>query len=58
MSNIKQKAETIVAWQIKIEVEWNNGEVEELNFPEYLTQYVDDYLTRLEEIKAEEEEDE
>ena len=58
MSKTKEKAETIVAWKIKIEVEWNNGEVEEMDFPEYLTQYVDDYLTQLEEEKAEDNEDE
>ena len=58
MSKAKEKAETIVAWKIKIEVEWNNGEVEEMDFPEYLTQYVDDYLTQLEEEKAEENENE
>ena len=51
----KSKAKSIVAWKLKIEVEWDNGETEELDFPEHLAQYVDDYLTEIEEERAEEE---
>jgi hypothetical protein len=49
------KAKCIVAWKLKIEVEWDNGEIEELDFPEHLAKYVDEYLTEIEEERVEEE---
>ena len=54
----KEKATTIVSWKITMDIKWDNGEIEEIDFPEYLTQYVDDYLTRLEEEKAKDEREE
>ena len=52
------KAKSIVSWKIKMDVEWEDGEIEEIDFPEYLADHVDAFLTELEEIKAEENEDE
>ena len=51
MSDIKR----ITAWKIVINVEWEDGEKEEIDFPEHLAEYVDDYLTEIEEERAEEE---
>ena len=51
MSDIKR----ITAWKIVINVEWEDGEKEEIDFPEHLAQYVDEYLSEIEEERAEEE---
>lgn len=39
-----------------MDIEWEDGKAEEIDFPEHLTQYVDDYLTELEEERQKEEE--
>ena len=50
MSDIKR----IVSWKLKMDIEWEDGKIEEIDFPEHLAQYVDDYLTEIEEERAEE----
>lgn len=52
MSNMKR----ITSWKIVMDIEWEDGKAEEIDFPEHLTQYVDDYLTELEEERQKEEE--
>jgi hypothetical protein len=54
MSDIKR----IVSWKLKMDIEWEDGEIEEIDFPEHLAEYVDDYLTEIEEERAKEAEDE
>ena len=54
MSDIKR----IVSWKLVMDIEWEDGKKEEIDFPEYLAEYVNDYLTELEEERAEEEENE
>lgn len=54
MSDIKR----IVSWKLKMDIEWEDGEIEEIDFPEHLAEYVDAYLTEIEEERAEEEDDE
>jgi hypothetical protein len=54
MSDIKR----IVSWKLKMDIEWEDGKIEEIDFPEHLAQYVDDYLTEIEEERAEEDDDE
>ena len=51
MSDIKR----ITSWKLVMDIEWEDGKVEEIDFPEHLTQYVDDYLTELEEERHREE---
>lgn len=48
MNDIKR----IVSWDLKIEIEWEDGITETLNFPEHLAQYVDEFLTEIEESRA------
>ena len=50
MSDIKR----IVSWKIVMDVEWEDGEKEEIDFPEHLAEYVDEYLSEIEEERAEE----
>jgi len=52
------KAKSIVSWKLKMDIEWDDGEIEEIDFPEYLANYVDAYLTEIEEERAEEDDDE
>lgn len=52
MSDIKR----IVSWKLKMDIEWEDGKIEEIDFPEHLAEYVDDYLTEIEEERADEEE--
>ena len=54
MSNIKR----IVSYKLKMEIEWEDGKVEEIDFPEHMAEYIDSYLTEIEEERAEEEENE
>ena len=54
MSDIKR----IVSWKLVMDIEWEDGKKEEIDFPEHLAQYVDDYLTEIEEERAEEDNDE
>ena len=54
MSDIK----SIVSWKLKMDIEWDDGEIEEIDFPEYLADYVDAYLTEIEEERAREQEEE
>ena len=51
MNDIKR----IVSWKLKMDVEWEDGKIEEVDFPEHLAEYVDEYLTEIEEERAEEE---
>ncbi len=51
MSDIKR----IVSWKLVMDIEWEDGKKEEIDFPEYLAQYVDDYLTEIEEERHQEE---
>jgi hypothetical protein len=51
MSDIKR----IVSWKLVMDIEWEDGKKEEIDFPEHLAQYVDDYLTEIEKERAEEE---
>ena len=48
MNDIKR----IVSWDLKIEVEWEDGITETLNFPEHLARYVDEFLTDIEESRV------
>ena len=48
MSDIKR----IVSLDLKIEIEWEDGITETLNFPEHLAQYVDEFLTDIEESRV------
>jgi hypothetical protein len=52
------KAKSIVSWKLKMDIEWDDGEIEEIDFPEYLADYVDAYLTEIEEERAREQEEE
>jgi hypothetical protein len=54
MSNIKR----ITSWKLVMNIEWEDGKKEEIDFPEHLAEYVDDYLTEIEEERAQEEENE
>jgi hypothetical protein len=45
----------ITSWKLTMEVEWEDGRTEEIDFPEYLADYVDGYLTELEEERYKEE---
>ena len=54
MSDIKR----IVSWKLKMDIEWEDGKIEEIDFPEHLAEYVDGYLTEIEEKRAEEDDDE
>ena len=54
MSDIKR----IVSWKLVMDIEWEDGKKEEIDFPEHLAQSVDDYLTEIEEERAEEDNDE
>jgi hypothetical protein len=47
----------ITSWKLVMDIEWEDGKKEEINFPEHLAEYVDDYLTELEEERAEEDDD-
>ena len=40
-----------------MDIEWQDGKKEEIDFPEHLAQGVDDYLTEIEEERAEENND-
>jgi hypothetical protein len=51
-------AKKIVSWKLKMDIEWEDGKVEEVYFPEHLAEYVDEYLTEIEEERAEEEDNE
>jgi hypothetical protein len=51
------KAKSIVSWKLKMDIEWDDGEIEEIDFPEYLAEYVDGYLTEIEEERAREQEE-
>ena len=50
MSDIKR----ITSWKLVMDIEWEDGKKEEIDFPEHLAQYVDDYLTELEEERHQE----
>lgn len=52
------KAKRIVSWKLKMDIEWEDGKIEEIDFPEHLADYVDAFLTELEEERAKEEKDE
>jgi hypothetical protein len=54
MSDIKR----ITSWKLVLDVEWEDGKKEEIDFPEHLAEYVDGFLTELEEERAKEEEEE
>lgn len=54
VSNMKR----ITSWKLVMDIEWEDGKKEEIDFPEHLTQYVDDYLTEIEKERAEEEKNE
>lgn len=54
MSKIKR----ITSWKLVMDIEWEDGKTEEVDFPEHLAEYVDGFLTELEEERAEEEDDE
>jgi hypothetical protein len=51
MSDIKR----ITSWKLVMDIEWEDGKKEEIDFPERLAQYVDEYLTEIEEERAKEE---
>ena len=38
-----------------MDIQWEDGKEEQVDFPEHLADYVDEYLTELEEERAEEE---
>lgn len=50
MSKIKR----ITSWKLIMDIEWEDGRREVIDFPEHLAEYVDEYLTEIEEERAEE----
>jgi len=51
MSNMKK----ITSWSLKMDIEWEDGTREEIDFPEHLADHVDSYLTEIEEERYKEE---
>ena len=50
MSGLKR----IVSWKLVMDIEWEDGTKEEIDFPEHLAEYVDGYLTEIEEERNKE----
>jgi len=44
----------ITSWKLIMDIEWEDGRREVIDFPEHLAEYVDEYLTEIEEERDKE----